>query len=128
MAAVEDPMARYQQQPALPPQLAGKYPLNVFVDSSPLSNVLLPEELKPSLSPVNGSRSVSQFYLLKDGTTGVLALGSFSDTDYNELQRGLLVGLLNLKSLGATRLIVDVVRSSINSSRSHHHSVLTNFC
>ncbi|KAJ2919861.1 hypothetical protein MD484_g543, partial [Candolleomyces efflorescens] len=108
MAAVEDPMARYQQQPALPSQLAGKYPLDVLIDSSPLSNVLLPEELKPSLSPVNGSRSVSQFYLLKDGTTGVLALGSFSDTDYSELHRGLLVGLLNLKSLGATRLVVDV--------------------
>ncbi|KAJ2928526.1 hypothetical protein H1R20_g8538, partial [Candolleomyces eurysporus] len=45
---------------------------------------------------------------MKDGATGVLALGSFSDTDYNELHRGLLVGLLNLKSLGAMRLIVDV--------------------
>ncbi|KAJ2933708.1 hypothetical protein H1R20_g3345, partial [Candolleomyces eurysporus] len=84
-------MAKYQQQPPLPPALAGKYLLSVLVDSSPLSNLILPEELQPSSIALKGT------------------LGSFSDSiDIDEISRNLLIGLLNLKSLGATRLIIDV--------------------
>ncbi|KAF5337318.1 hypothetical protein D9611_003167 [Ephemerocybe angulata] len=105
-ALTEDPTAQYEQQPTVPP--TKKQLLNVMYDDSPLSNVVLPQPLQPSLPAINGSRSVGQFYMLKDGKTGVLALGSFSDDDYDEFLRGLLVGLLNLKSLGASQLVVDV--------------------
>jgi len=47
--------------------------------------------------------------MLKDGKTGVMALGSFSDSSFNALLLGMLNGLVSLKSLGATQLIVDVV-------------------
>lgn len=80
-----------------------------MLDTSPLSNVVLPPTLQPSLTPVNGSRSVAQFYILNDGKTGILALGSFSDTDFNTFLDGMLQGLLSLKSQGATQLIVDLV-------------------
>jgi len=88
-----------------------KQSLNVMLDTAPLSDVVLPPPLQPALPTVNGSRSVSQFYLLKDGKTGVLALGSFSDSDFNTFLLGMLQGLISLKSSGATQLIVDVVKS-----------------
>lgn len=47
--------------------------------------------------------------MLKDKKTGVLALGSFSDTDFFPFVDSLLQGLVSLKSQGATQLIVDVV-------------------
>ncbi|KAJ3503821.1 hypothetical protein NLJ89_g8259 [Agrocybe chaxingu] len=53
----------------------------------------------------------AQFYLAKDGKTGVLALGSFSDTQYFTFLRKLLEGLQSLKALGATQLIVDVTNN-----------------
>lgn len=84
--------------------------MNVILDDLPLQNVGLPAELQPSLTPVDGSRSVAQFYLLEDGKTGVLALGSFSDNIYGEFLAALLKGLQSLKNQGATQLIVDVVR------------------
>ena len=104
-----NPFSKLQQQPPVPPQVARKQPLNVILDTAPPSDVVLPPVLQPSLPAVNGSRSVSQFYMLKDGKTGVMALGSFSDSDFDALLLGMLNGLVSLKSLGATQLIVDVV-------------------
>lgn len=108
LAVSENPSARFQQQPLLP-ATAGRHLLNVFTDDTPLSNVVLPTPLQPILPPLNGSLGVGQFYMLKDGKTGVLALGSFSDADFDKMQQGLLEGLLSLKSAGATQLVVDVV-------------------
>ncbi|KAF8960420.1 hypothetical protein BDZ97DRAFT_1307262 [Flammula alnicola] len=102
------PLVKFKQQPPIPPQTESKHPVNVMLDTAPLSDVVLPPSLTPALPAVNGSRSVSQFYLLNDGKTGVMALGSFSDTDFNTFLLGMLNGLLSLKSLGATQLIVDV--------------------
>jgi len=99
-----------QQQPPVSPKAAMKQPLNVILDTSPLSDVVLPPVLQPSLTPVNGSRTVAQFYMLKDGKTGVLALGSFSDSSFDAFALSLLTGLQSLKTLGATQLVVDVVR------------------
>jgi len=80
-----------------------------MLDTAPLSDVVLPPVLQPSLTAVSGSQNVTQFYMLKDGKTGVMALGSFSDSDFNAFLLGMLNGLVSLKSLGATQLIVDVV-------------------
>jgi hypothetical protein len=109
----EDPSTRFEQAPPIPVEERVRHPINVFLDDTPLTNVDLPPTLKPALPAVKGSRSVSQFYLLDDKKTGVLALGSFSDTVYDEFLRGLLEGLLTLKSEGATQLIVDVVRVTL---------------
>ncbi|KAJ3512815.1 hypothetical protein NLJ89_g3306 [Agrocybe chaxingu] len=100
------PLAKFQQQPPIP--ATRRQPLNVILDTSPLSNVVLPPGLQPALPPVNGSRSVAQFYMLDDQKTGVVALGSFSDSNFNAFLIGMLNGLLSLKALGATQLIVDV--------------------
>jgi len=80
-----------------------------MLDSTPLTDVVLPPELQPTAPPLNGSFGVGQFFMLDDGVTGVLALGSFSGADFDTMESGLLEGLLGLKSMGATQLIVDVV-------------------
>ncbi|KAH6890065.1 hypothetical protein BKA70DRAFT_1328944 [Coprinopsis sp. MPI-PUGE-AT-0042] len=50
----EDPSMRFQQQPPVPVELTRKHPLNVFTDDTPLTNVVLPQPLQPSLPPVKG--------------------------------------------------------------------------
>jgi hypothetical protein len=86
--------------------------MNVVLDATALSDVELPEELQPTTVALNESYSVAQFYLLNDNITGVLALGSFSAANFSAFMGSLLDGLQELKSLGATRLIVDVVGAS----------------
>ncbi|KAF9467967.1 hypothetical protein BDZ94DRAFT_1210518 [Collybia nuda] len=105
------PVAKFQQQPPISAESSRKHLVNVILDTSPLSDVVLPPALVPGLSPVNGSRNAAQFYMLKDKKTGVLALGSFSDTDFLPFLDSLLQGLVSLKSQGATRLVVDVTNN-----------------
>ena len=100
----------FQQQPAVNRRDSREHRLNVMMDSQPLSDIALPPELAPK-NPLNGSQGVVQFFLLDDRRTGVLALGSFSGGSYRILLANLLRGLSVLKRQGATRLIVDVVRS-----------------
>ena len=54
---------------------------------------------------------MSQFIKL-DNITGVLALGSFEEDNFDAFETTLLSGLQTLVDGGATRLIVDVVRVS----------------
>ncbi|KAG6819945.1 hypothetical protein H0H93_007151 [Arthromyces matolae] len=107
--STDSPIIKFQQQPPIPAAVARKHPVNVILDDTPVTDVLLPPTLTPSLPTATGSRAAAQFYLLKDGKTGVLALGSFSDSDYIAFLDSLLAGLVSLKSQGATQLIVDVI-------------------
>ncbi|KAF9269650.1 hypothetical protein L218DRAFT_953275 [Marasmius fiardii PR-910] len=97
---------KFQQAPPMPQNK--KQLLNVMLDATPLSNVVLPPELQPPSPPLEGSFGVGSFYDLDDGKTGVLALGSFSGADFNEMQQGLLTGLTEMKARGKSQLIVDV--------------------
>jgi hypothetical protein len=105
------PVTYLEQQPMISHQ-DRKHPINVMLDATPLSDVDLPEELLPLPVPLNESYSVAQFYLLNDNITGVLALGSFSAANFTAFMGSLLNGLQELKSLGANRLIIDVVSAS----------------
>lgn len=104
------------------PKRAPKHFLNELKDESALTDVVLPPTLQPALVPVSGSLNVAQFYLSKDKKTGILALGSFSDSSYNSFLQALLDGLLELKALGATQLIVDVVSCFLPRSLVHDAS------
>ncbi|KAJ6580011.1 hypothetical protein DFH09DRAFT_1260401 [Mycena vulgaris] len=101
--------AKFQQAP--PSFSSKKHLVNVIMDTAPLSDVVLPPLLQPSTPALNGSFGVGTFYMQKDGKTGVLALGSFSGADFDVMQDGLLQGLLTLKQMGATQLIVDVTNN-----------------
>lgn len=104
-------LAHFQQQPTLAPQdYRERHPVNVLLDSGPFSDISLPETLSPDIEALNSSYSVAEFFILDDGITGVLALGSFSAKNYTHFGRALLAGLKGLREKGAEQLIVDVVR------------------
>ncbi|KAM5543570.1 hypothetical protein V8D89_002821 [Ganoderma adspersum] len=85
-------------------------PMNVMLDTAPLSDATLPPDLEPT-EPLDGSSGDAQFFMLDDGKTGVLALGSFSwDSVYNG-QNTLTKGLQSLQAANATQLIVDVTNN-----------------
>ncbi|KAF8622711.1 hypothetical protein AX15_006802 [Amanita polypyramis BW_CC] len=105
------PVTHFQQQPYISQRDARRQPVNVILDGTPLSNVELPQELQPSLTPLNQSYSVAQFYMLNDTLTSVLALGSFSAANFTEFGSSLLNGLQGLIKLGAKNLIVDVTNN-----------------
>ncbi|KAI0787068.1 hypothetical protein BC629DRAFT_1582239 [Irpex lacteus] len=88
----------YRQQAPISPADARKHPINAILDTIPLLDVALPPAL-------------SLFHLLADKKTGVLALGSFSDSSFDGFEKTLLTGLQNLKAAGATQLIVDVTNN-----------------
>lgn len=101
------PGGRFAPKTQIPPQVLQKHSISVLVDDKPQSDIVLPPPLQPA-TPVSGT-GVAQFYLLQDGKTGVLALGSFDEADFDTFQNTLLVGLQTLVSKGATQLIADVV-------------------
>lgn len=103
------PVGAFQQQPSITPRDRRLHALNVLLDTAPQLDITLPPGLTPP-NPVSGSNGVSQFFMLDDGKTGVLALGSFSAGSFDQLEASMLNGLLTLKNSGATQLIVDVVR------------------
>ncbi|KAF4621280.1 hypothetical protein D9613_000757 [Agrocybe pediades] len=104
-------IAYFQQQPPVNPVEYRKQPMNVLLDGLPLTDIDLPEHLQPSMHALNQSYSVAQFYMLKDNSTGVLALGSFSAGNFTLFGESLLSGLLGLKAAGAKNLIVDVTNN-----------------
>ncbi len=105
------PVSVFRQMAPISPADAQKHALNVMLDTTPPQDIALPPGLAP-VNPVNGSAGVSEFHLLDDGKTGVLALGSFSENSFDQFEQTLLTGLTNLKNMGATQLIVDVVSTS----------------
>lgn len=108
----ELPIEKAEQQPKLNPEERKKFALNVLLDDIPVQNVVLPERLRPGLPSSDADYTVARYYLLEDGITGVLALGSFSAPSYWDFQQSLLDGLQDLKAKGATRLLVDIVSPS----------------
>lgn len=103
------PVVKFQQQPRIRSPDVRKYPTNVFLDDRPIADAALPPSLIPPGTPLNGSSSVAQFYMLPDNITGAFALGSFSDASLVPFMQNMLTGLQTLKEAGATQLIVDVV-------------------
>ncbi|KAF9522264.1 hypothetical protein CPB83DRAFT_911433 [Crepidotus variabilis] len=85
---------------------------NEIMDDTALVNVALPPTITPP-NPLNTSQSVSQFYVLDDKKTGVLALGSFSDgtAGFDGQVATLLTGLQALKAAGVQQLIIDVTNN-----------------
>ncbi|KAF5360262.1 hypothetical protein D9758_009178 [Tetrapyrgos nigripes] len=91
------------------PSSKSKRGVNVMHDQALVSNVVFPPSLTPPSQNISGNSAQSEFFMLDDGITGVLALGSFSGEA--DLQRALLHGLMGLKSKGAKQLIVDLTNN-----------------
>lgn len=77
-------------------------------------DIILPPSLTP-VGPVSGT-GVAEFFMLPDGKTGALALGSFEEPNFDTFETTLLTGLQTLIDQGATQLVVDVV-STVNKKQ-----------
>ncbi|KAJ3988804.1 hypothetical protein F5890DRAFT_1490293 [Lentinula detonsa] len=106
-APLSETVMKFQQQPPILKTFT-KERVNVMLNTIPLSDVALPPSLVPNVPVVSGGFGSGQFYMLSDNKTGVFALGSFGGDTIDTMMSGMLQGLINLKSLGATQLIVDV--------------------
>lgn len=98
---------RFQPDPVIAPIIDGRrQAISGLVADGPLFDITLPSRLSPP-TPVTGNGAL-QFYILDDGKTAVLALGSFTGS-FSGVQQGILDGVNAVKAKGATRLLVDVV-------------------
>ncbi|KAI0299451.1 hypothetical protein B0F90DRAFT_1810692 [Multifurca ochricompacta] len=80
--------------------------------SRPPSDAIgLPPKFQPSLPPVNNNASVMVSYLLPDGITGILFIGSFQDSDFEQFQVDVVATINSLKAAGATRLLIDLTNN-----------------
>ncbi|KAI0050268.1 hypothetical protein FA95DRAFT_1603627 [Auriscalpium vulgare] len=84
--------------------------LPVAVGRMPSSAIGLPAPFQPSLPPVVPSADVMRTYLLPDGKTGVIFVGSFLD-DVDQFQIDVQNAVTSLKSSGATRLVIDLTNN-----------------
>ncbi|KAG9076433.1 hypothetical protein FRC06_009508 [Ceratobasidium sp. 370] len=101
--------ARFQTDPIMPTIEGGKkLVVSSLVLDGPQSNVELPSRLSPGVS-LSGVGPMN-WYMLDDGKTAVLHLSSFSGT-FGPLQQGVLDGLKQVKSKGATRLLIDLTNN-----------------
>lgn len=87
------------------PETAKKHPVSVLMKAELQTDIVLPPALTPT-GPISGT-GVAEFFLLPDKKTGVLALGSFDEPDFDTFETTLLTGLQTLVSQGATQLVVD---------------------
>ncbi|KAI0267472.1 hypothetical protein BC834DRAFT_822437 [Gloeopeniophorella convolvens] len=71
----------------------------------------LPPNFQPSLPPVDDNAAVMTSYVLPDGITGVLFVGSFDDDDDDQFQSDVVTSINALKSAGATRLLIDLTNN-----------------
>ncbi|KAF5371732.1 hypothetical protein D9758_003447 [Tetrapyrgos nigripes] len=102
-----------QQPPAVPVSVNVKSQelINVMLDTTPLSDILLPEGLAPPRVLRPGNFRSSGFFMLDDNITGVLALGTFAGDHLGVVEGDLIDGLTSLKSSGATQLMVDLTNN-----------------
>jgi hypothetical protein len=98
----DDPSYRFAQMAPISKRDARKHAINVFLDDTPRSDVVLPPTLAPPAG-LPGSSGVAQFYKV-NADTGVLALGSFSATSFDALINSTLDGLQTLVDGGAKKL------------------------
>jgi hypothetical protein len=99
----------FKENPSLLPGVpAIKRARGDIIDKGPASGIDLPKEYQPSLPSTPGSKGVIKSYLLADGITGVMFVGSFSPDDFDAFMADTVSAVTALKSAGATRLLIDL--------------------
>lgn len=82
------------------------------VGRPPADAIGLPTEFQPSLPTiVNDSSGVIKSYLLPDGITGVMFVGSFSD-NFLQFETDVSSAISAFKAAGITRLLIDVTNNA----------------
>ncbi|KAL1729351.1 hypothetical protein EV714DRAFT_285013 [Schizophyllum commune] len=81
-----------------------------IVDKSNATAVGLPDKYHPDLPLVSGSTGVFKNYILEDGITGVLYVGSFGG-DFDQFQTDTDSAIKEFQSKGVTRLLIDLTNN-----------------
>ncbi|KAL1747769.1 hypothetical protein HDZ31DRAFT_60946 [Schizophyllum fasciatum] len=81
-----------------------------LVDKSNATAVGLPEKYRPDLPPAGGSKGVLKNYILEDGVTGVMFVGSFGG-EFDQFQTDTESAIREFKSKGVTRLLIDLTNN-----------------
>ncbi|KAI9463958.1 hypothetical protein BJY52DRAFT_1184373 [Lactarius psammicola] len=77
----------------------------------PPDAVGLPRQFQPSLPVVNTNATFMVSYVLPDGITGVLFVGSFEEPSIEQFQLDIAATITSLKGAGATRLLIDLTNN-----------------
>ena len=75
---------------------------------SQTSSGSLPAQFQPSLPPLDGSEGVVKSYILPDGKTGVMFVGSFEPSDFFTFQADVQNIMNQFQTAGVTQLLIDV--------------------
>ncbi|TFL05000.1 hypothetical protein BDV98DRAFT_281055 [Pterulicium gracile] len=99
----------YKDEPQLSPAVPFmKRARGDVIDQAAAIGIDLPTQFIPKLPPTPGSANVIKSYLLSDGVTGVMFVGSFGPDDFDSFMVDTVAAVTDLKSKGATRLLIDV--------------------
>ncbi|KAI0752695.1 hypothetical protein C8Q80DRAFT_469989 [Daedaleopsis nitida] len=83
-----------------------------IIDGNPRQQAVgLPDPFKPSLPALNGSDDVLKSYILPDGKTGVIFVGSFEPNDFSQFQIDVAATMAEFQKAGLTQLILDLTNN-----------------
>lgn len=93
------------------PQRARRLAKASIVDLSQKVSVGLPSQFEPTVPTLNGSEGVIKSYILPDGKTGVMFVGSFEPDDFSGFQTDVQSSFAEFESKGVSQLIVDLTNN-----------------
>ncbi|TFK31947.1 hypothetical protein BDQ12DRAFT_671469 [Crucibulum laeve] len=82
-----------------------------IIDKGKMNALALPSPFHPVVPTVDGSTGVIQSFILPDGQTGVMYVGSFSE-DPNSFEVDVISAITAFKSAGITRLLIDLTNNN----------------
>ncbi|ESK91666.1 peptidase s41 family protein [Moniliophthora roreri MCA 2997] len=89
-------------------------PIASIIDTAHSVNINLPGPFIPNLPQLPGSDGVIKNYVLPDGKTGVMFVGSFSpsgNTGFDQFQADVVSAINAFKGAGVSRLLIDLTNN-----------------
>uniref|UniRef100_A0A8H8CIE2 Tail specific protease domain-containing protein n=1 Tax=Psilocybe cubensis TaxID=181762 RepID=A0A8H8CIE2_PSICU len=85
-----------------------KQPKADIIDGRQSRAINLPDPFLPTAPPLDGSDDAIKTFVLPDGKTGVMFVGTFSPNDFDQFQLDTVSSVNALKKAGVTQLIIDL--------------------
>ncbi|PPQ92503.1 hypothetical protein CVT25_010336 [Psilocybe cyanescens] len=85
-----------------------KQPKAEIIDGLQSRAIGLPGPFQPTAPPLNGSDDAIKSFILPDGKTGVMFVGTFSPNDFDQFQVDTIAATNALKAAGVKQVIIDL--------------------
>ncbi|KAF9474386.1 hypothetical protein BDN70DRAFT_884883 [Pholiota conissans] len=82
-----------------------------IIDGLNSKAVGLPGPFLPTAPPVDGSEDVIKSFILPDKKTGVMFVGSFEPSDFDQFQSDVVATTAAFKAAGVTQLLIDLTNN-----------------